>query len=164
VARINPSTQAGSRSILVYLAVEPTTVLRQGLFAEGMLGTGRLTTLTVPVSALRTDKPQPYVQVVENGKIAHRTVVLRRTRRCGRGRHGRRQWIARRRRRGDRGRRHPARGHGRPVHRGKTGHQRKLGTAWERATGDHADGTRRCGSHNQPHHGTLTPCGSPASA
>ena len=75
VARINPSTQAGSRSILVYLAVEPTTVLRQGLFAEGMLGTGRLTTLTVPVSALRTDKPQPYVQVVENGKIAHRTVV-----------------------------------------------------------------------------------------
>jgi multidrug efflux system membrane fusion protein len=75
VARINPSTQAGSRSILVYLAVEPTTVLRQGLFAEGMLGTGRLTTLTVPVSALRTDKPQPYVQVVENGKIAHKSVV-----------------------------------------------------------------------------------------
>jgi hypothetical protein len=75
VARINPSTQAGSRSILVYLAVEPTNVLRQGLFAEGMLGTGRLTTLTVPVSALRTDKPQPYVQLVENGKIAHRTVV-----------------------------------------------------------------------------------------
>jgi multidrug efflux system membrane fusion protein len=40
-----------------------------------MLGTGRLTTLTVPVSALRTDKPQPYVQVVENGKIAHKSVV-----------------------------------------------------------------------------------------
>jgi len=75
VVRINPSTQAGSRSILVYLAVEPSSVLRQGLFAEGTLGTGRLNTLAIPVSALRTDKPQPYVQVIDNGKIVHRTVV-----------------------------------------------------------------------------------------
>ena len=75
VARINPSTQAGSRSIVVYLTVNPSPALRQGLFAEGTLGTGRLTTLAVPVSAVRTDKPQPYVQIVENGKIVHRNVV-----------------------------------------------------------------------------------------
>ena len=75
VARINPSTQVGSRNILVYLTVEPSPLLRQGLFAEGRLGTGRLRTLAVPVSALRTDKPQPYVQTVENGKIVHRGVT-----------------------------------------------------------------------------------------
>jgi len=75
VARLNPSTQVGSRNILVYLTVEPSPLLRQGLFAEGRLGTGRLRTLAVPVSALRTDKPQPYVQTVENGKIVHRGVT-----------------------------------------------------------------------------------------
>ena len=75
VARINPSTQAGSRSIVVYLTVETSPALRQGLFAEGTLGTGRLSSPAVPVSAVRTDKPQPYVQTVENGKIVHRNVV-----------------------------------------------------------------------------------------
>lgn len=76
VARINPSTQAGSRNVVVYLAVQSSAALRQGLFAEGRLGTGRLSTLAVPVSAVRTDKPQPYVQVVENGKILHRSVTV----------------------------------------------------------------------------------------
>jgi RND family efflux transporter MFP subunit len=75
VARINPSTQAGSRSVLVYLAVEPAPVLRQGLFAEGTLGTAQLSTLAVPVSALRTDKPAPYVQLIENNRIVHRAVT-----------------------------------------------------------------------------------------
>ncbi|BDT67891.1 multidrug resistance protein MdtA [Comamonadaceae bacterium OS-1] len=75
VARINPSTQAGSRSVLVYLAVAPAPGLRQGLFAEGTLGTAQVATLAVPVSALRTDKPLPYVQVVANGKVLHQTVV-----------------------------------------------------------------------------------------
>jgi RND family efflux transporter MFP subunit len=75
VARINPSTQAGSRSVMVYLAVEPTAVLRQGLFAEGMLGTERVRALAVPLGAVRTDKPQPYVQVIENERIAHRAVT-----------------------------------------------------------------------------------------
>lgn len=75
VARINPSTQAGSRSVLVYLAVAPAPGLRQGLFAEGTLGTAQVATLAVPVSALRTDKPLPYVQVVANGKVQHQTVL-----------------------------------------------------------------------------------------
>nr|WP_315242370.1 efflux RND transporter periplasmic adaptor subunit [uncultured Albidiferax sp.] len=75
VARINPSTQAGSRSVLVYLAVAPAPGLRQGLFAEGTLGTAQVAALAVPVSALRTDKPLPYVQVVANGKVLHQTVV-----------------------------------------------------------------------------------------
>lgn len=76
VVRISPSAQAGSRSVLAYLAVAPMPGLRQGLFAQGTLGTGRLTSLALPLSAVRTDKPAPYVQVVENGQVVHREVEL----------------------------------------------------------------------------------------
>jgi hypothetical protein len=74
VARINPSAQAGSRSVLAYLAIADAGGLRQGLFAQGMLGTARVTALAVPLSAVRTDKPAPYVQVVEQDKVAHKPV------------------------------------------------------------------------------------------
>ena len=77
VARINPSAQAGSRSVLVYLSIDNSTLgLRQGLFAQGTLGTTKVSALAVPVSAVRTDKPAPYVQVVENQQVAHRPVEL----------------------------------------------------------------------------------------
>lgn len=76
VVRISPSAQAGSRSVLAYLAIAPTPGLRQGLFAEGTLGTGRVRSLTVPLSAVRTDKPAPYLQVVEQDQVAHREVEL----------------------------------------------------------------------------------------
>ena len=74
VIRINPSTQAGSRSVLVYLGVESVPGLRQGLFAQGSLDTARTSILCVPLSAVRTDQPEPYVQVVENNVIAHKPV------------------------------------------------------------------------------------------
>lgn len=74
VARINPSAQSGSRSVLAYLALDDATGLRQGLFAQGTLGTGKARALAVPVSAVRTDKPAPYVQVVENDRVAHKPV------------------------------------------------------------------------------------------
>jgi RND family efflux transporter MFP subunit len=74
VIRINPSAQAGSRSVLVYLAIQDPTGLRQGLFAQGTLGTGKAQTLAVPLGAIRTDKPSPYVQVVENNQVAHKAV------------------------------------------------------------------------------------------
>ena len=78
VARINPSAQGGSRSVLVYLSIDTssTSGLRQGLFAQGALGTTRVTTLAVPLSAVRTDKPAPYVQVVENNQVAHKAVEM----------------------------------------------------------------------------------------
>lgn len=74
VARINPSAQAGSRSVLAYLALADAAGLRQGLFAQGTLATGQVTALAVPLSAVRTDKPAPYVQVVENDRVVHRNV------------------------------------------------------------------------------------------
>jgi RND family efflux transporter MFP subunit len=74
VVRINPSAQAGSRSVLAYLAIDNPAGLRQGLFAQGVLGTGQVSALAVPVSAVRTDKPAPYVQVVEKDQVVHKPV------------------------------------------------------------------------------------------
>ena len=74
VARINPSAQAGSRSVLIYLTVAAQPGLRQGLVAQGQLATETQRALAVPLNAVRTDKPLPYVQVVEGDRIAHRTV------------------------------------------------------------------------------------------
>jgi hypothetical protein len=76
VVRINPSATADSRSVLVYLTLASGTLLRQGLFAEGNLTTGHLSTLAVSLSAVRTDKPQPYLQVLQANKVQHMTVVL----------------------------------------------------------------------------------------
>jgi RND family efflux transporter MFP subunit len=75
VVRINPSAQAGSRSVLAYLALDDATGLRQGLFAQGQVATGSASALAVPLSAIRTDKPSPYVQLVDNGQIVHRPVT-----------------------------------------------------------------------------------------
>jgi hypothetical protein len=32
--------------------------------------------VAVPQSSVRNDKPQPYVQLIEQGKVVHRTVAL----------------------------------------------------------------------------------------
>ena len=71
VLRINPSTQTGSRSVLVYLGVPGAAGLRQGAFAQGQLGTRKVQALAVPLASLRTDKPQPYVQVIEGDTVRH---------------------------------------------------------------------------------------------
>jgi RND family efflux transporter MFP subunit len=76
VVRINPSAAASSRAVLAYLAIEPNPGLRQGLFAQGILATGMTQAPSVPLSAVRTDKPQPYVQLISNGQVVHQTVVM----------------------------------------------------------------------------------------
>jgi RND family efflux transporter MFP subunit len=76
VVRVNPSTVAGSRSVMVYFSVSNIPGLRQGLFAQGTLAIGNAKVLAVPLDAVRTDKPQPYVQYIADGKVAHQSVKL----------------------------------------------------------------------------------------
>ncbi len=76
VVRINPSATAGSRSVLVYLALDNPAGLRQGLYAQGLLATTKIDSIAVPIEAVRYDKPAPYVQVIENQKVVHKTVAL----------------------------------------------------------------------------------------
>jgi RND family efflux transporter MFP subunit len=75
VARINPSATAGSRAVLVYLAIAPNSALRHGLFAQGSLTTGVQTQLAVPLDAVRTDKPEPYLQVIRQNQVQHLSVT-----------------------------------------------------------------------------------------
>ena len=80
VKRISPSAQTGSRSVLIYLALDKAEGLRHGLFAKGILGMGKSQVLAVPLSSVRTDRAQPYVQVVETvdnqPQVTHKTVTL----------------------------------------------------------------------------------------
>ncbi len=76
VVRINPSTTPGSRAVLVYLAITGNETLRQGLYAQGLLATGTVSALALPLSAVRTDKPAPYVQMLEGDRVRHVPVVL----------------------------------------------------------------------------------------
>ena len=71
VSRINPSVQAGSRSVLVYLRVPAVQGMRQGLFAQGHVVTGRTLVNAVPQSAVRNDRPQPYIQIIRDGQVVH---------------------------------------------------------------------------------------------
>jgi hypothetical protein len=59
----------------VYLGVAGAPGLRQGAFAQGLLGTRTLQALAVPLGSIRTDKPEPYVQLVEAGVVRHVPVV-----------------------------------------------------------------------------------------
>jgi hypothetical protein len=76
VIRINPSASVSSRAVMIYLALAPNANLRHGLFAQGSLNVGALTTLALPLSAVRTDKPQPYVQLVSQDQVQHANVTL----------------------------------------------------------------------------------------
>ena len=77
VARISPSAQAVNRTVPTYLRVDAMAsglALRQGLFVQGILNTGMTDALVVPLNAVRTDKPAPYVQVIRQGQITHVSV------------------------------------------------------------------------------------------
>ena len=76
VVRVNPSALSGSRAVLAYLSVQPNPGLRQGLFAQGTLATGTVSVLAAPLNAVRTDKPLPYVQLIQDGAVLHQTVEL----------------------------------------------------------------------------------------
>jgi RND family efflux transporter MFP subunit len=74
VVRINPSAQAGSRTVQVYLSVDPHPALRHGLFARGSVALERRRALAVPATSVRLDGAQPYVMALDGGKVALRKV------------------------------------------------------------------------------------------
>ena len=76
VLRINPSTQAGSRSVLIYLGLQSHPLLRQGVFVQGSLGTQKVQAIVVPLESVRSDKPMPYVQTIRDDKVMHIQVEL----------------------------------------------------------------------------------------
>ena len=76
VLRINPSTQAGSRSVLIYLGLQSHPLLRQGVFVQGSLGTQKVQAIVVPLESVRSDKTKPYVQAIRDDKVIHIQVEL----------------------------------------------------------------------------------------
>jgi len=76
VARVNPSAQPGSRSVVAYLELAPRPGLRQGLFARGAIELERRRTLLLPLSAVRSDQAQPYALRLEGDRVLQRTLQL----------------------------------------------------------------------------------------
>lgn len=77
VTRINPSTQTGSRSVLVYVQVpNPQGLLRAGMFAEAQLTLrSKSGVLALPPGALHKDADAFYVYAIENGKLVKKIVT-----------------------------------------------------------------------------------------
>jgi membrane fusion protein (multidrug efflux system) len=78
VARINPTAEAGSRSMLVYISVDNRdAALRGGMFAKGDITTEKsAVTPVVPLAAVRGDKGQQVVYKIEGNKVVSQPVTL----------------------------------------------------------------------------------------
>lgn len=76
LARINPSTSAGTRAVPVYLAVAGGPGLRHGLFARGWIEASQQQVLALPESAVRLDGARPYAIRWHSGKAEHRPITL----------------------------------------------------------------------------------------
>jgi membrane fusion protein (multidrug efflux system) len=78
VERINPSTEAGTRAILVYVGLPNNDAsLRSGMFATGRIALASSAPMpTLPVTAIRTEAGQSYVWAIDNGKLVRRIVIL----------------------------------------------------------------------------------------
>ena len=76
VARINPATQAGSRSIMAYLQLDnPQSLLRSGMFGEARLTLSKKSgVLAVPQSALQGNGDSFFVYAIEGDKLERKTV------------------------------------------------------------------------------------------
>jgi RND family efflux transporter MFP subunit len=78
VVRINPATQAGSRSVPVYVQVaNPQNLLRVGMFVDGrLLLSSKAGVVTLPQSAVRKVNDGSFVFAIVNNKIERLPVTL----------------------------------------------------------------------------------------
>lgn len=79
VVRINPGTQAGTRSVPVYisLAFPEGSRVRAGMFAQGRLALEeRRDVLVVPLAAIRDAGGRQFVYLIDDGKLAERDVRI----------------------------------------------------------------------------------------
>lgn len=76
VVRINPSAAVGSRAVVAYLSVAGGSALRHGLFASGHITLGQQRVLALPLEAVRTERVQPFVQVVVDDRVRQQAVKL----------------------------------------------------------------------------------------
>ncbi len=78
VVRINPATQAGSRSVPVYVQVaNPQNLLRVGMFVDGrLLLNSKSGVVTLPQSAVRKVNDGSFVFAIINNKIERLPVTL----------------------------------------------------------------------------------------
>jgi RND family efflux transporter MFP subunit len=76
IARINPQSQAGSRSIMVYIDVPNSDdALKGGMFAKGNITLKRRDSVTaVPITALREERGETVVYAIENDRLARLSV------------------------------------------------------------------------------------------
>ncbi len=77
VERINPSTEPGTRSILVYVGIPNADgALRGGMFATGRIALASSSPVpTLPATAVRVEGGQAYVWLLEDGKLVKRMVA-----------------------------------------------------------------------------------------
>ena len=78
IERINPSTEPGTRAILVYVALPNNdAALKSGMFTTGRIALASSAPApTLPATAVRTEAGQSFVWVIDNGKLGRRIVVL----------------------------------------------------------------------------------------
>jgi RND family efflux transporter MFP subunit len=69
IARIAPATQAGTRAVMVYVALDAVPGLRHGLFAQGRVEIASAPARVVPLTALRLDGARPAVLAVSDGAV-----------------------------------------------------------------------------------------------
>jgi RND family efflux transporter MFP subunit len=78
VARINPTTETGSRAMLVYINVDNADgALRGGMFAKGSITTEKsAASALVPLGALRKEGGRDVVYRIDNNKVVAQPVRL----------------------------------------------------------------------------------------
>jgi RND family efflux transporter MFP subunit len=78
VERINPSTEPGTRALIVYVGLPNSdAALKSGMFATGRIAlAASVPAPTLPATAVRTEAGQSFVWVIDNGKLSRRLVTL----------------------------------------------------------------------------------------